>query len=503
VTVLQGIPSIQIKFGDQAIDDSLAAMLVRIDVTQAINRATCCEMHFVASLGNRLAVPVIGTTVYIESEEEDVCIFNGEITATRSRFVEDGQEQLVLRCYDILHRLRKTQHLRQFDNTSLAAMVESVLLEYNISLAFHATDVPLVMRYQWYQTDLEFLIENLQRYGMSCFYMNNQFHVFDTNGCDDAPLDLIQDQVLTLDIEQNVEPGCRSVNVLGFNPWRAESVEASADSGALMTSIDDVTNPASVGVTGERILSSQRCLNTQEAEILGKAMVQRRMSAEAIIEGRFIGQLQMQPGKAINLDSYLPKSRSSLILTQVTHRIDNNAGFTTEISTEPAELLETKKLISSLGIVCSVDDPEKMGRVKVQYPELGMLESQWLEVVQYAAGSGKGLVALPDVDDKVLVLFFNGEPVDGIVLGGLFGDSAAPDFGVVSGRVKQYTFATPEGQKIILDDKNSRVRIENEEGSFLELSPDTVHLFSRRNMTIEAPGRAMVIGADTIDFVQK
>ena len=44
-----------------------------------------------------------------------------------------------------------------------------------------------------------------------------------------------------------------------------------------------------------------------------------------------------------------------------------------------------------------------------------------MEVLSVGAGSGKGLVACPDVDDQVLVLLLHGDPAQGIVLGGLYG----------------------------------------------------------------------------------
>ena len=62
------------------------------------------------------------------------------------------------------------------------------------------------------------------------------------------------------------------------------------------------------------------------------------------------------------------------------------------------------------GVVKSVDDPDQLGRVQVTLPTLGDIESAWMEVLSVGAGSGKGLVALPDVDDSVLVLLIHGDP---------------------------------------------------------------------------------------------
>ena len=59
---------------------------------------------------------------------------------------------------------------------------------------------------------------------------------------------------------------------------------------------------------------------------------------------------------------------------------------------------------ATLGLVTNVNDPEGLGRIRVKLPSYSDLESEWLEVVLPAAGADKGFIALPDVDDRVLVL---------------------------------------------------------------------------------------------------
>ncbi len=118
------------------------------------------------------------------------------------------------------------------------------------------------------------------------------------------------------------------------------------------------------------------------------------------------------------------------------------------------------------------------------------------------AGSGKGFVFLPDVEDKVLVLFLGGEITQGIVLGGLYGTDGAADYGVENGSIRRFILSTPSGQIIKLDDSGKSIRLENKGGSFLEFSPEKAHLHSVVDLEIEAPGRGVVIRGKTIDFRQ-
>ena len=133
------------------------------------------------------------------------------------------------------------------------------------------------------------------------------------------------------------------------------------------------------------------------------------------------------------------------------------------------------------------------------------------------AGSDKGIIALPDVDDRVLVLLVNGDPAQAVVLGGLYGPQAPPDAGVEDGAVRRYTLVTPGGQRVQLDDAQETVRVENSNGDFLQLSPDEVRLgdsngslieltpsrcyiHAAARLEIEAPGQSVVIRGQSIDF---
>ncbi|MDZ7800546.1 MAG: hypothetical protein U5K81_07110 [Trueperaceae bacterium] len=44
------------------------------------------------------------------------------------------------------------------------------------------------------------------------------------------------------------------------------------------------------------------------------------------------------------------------------------------------------------------------------------------------------------------------------------------------------------------------MRLENADGSYLEMSADEVVLHAARDLRIEAPGRTLTLGADAIDM---
>lgn len=152
------------------------------------------------------------------------------------------------------------------------------------------------------------------------------------------------------------------------------------------------------------------------------------------------------------------------------------------------------------GVVGRIDDPENLGRVRATLPTYGGLESEWMDVVSVGAGAKKGLVALPDVGDQVLVVFPHADPSAGVVIGGLYGTTAPPEIGIENGAVARYTLLTPGGQRVQLDDSRQLVRLENSAGSFVQFTPERVVLHAGTELILEAPGQTIVIQAQQIDF---
>jgi phage baseplate assembly protein V len=139
--------------------------------------------------------------------------------------------------------------------------------------------------------------------------------------------------------------------------------------------------------------------------------------------------------------------------------------------------------------------------VRVVLPNYGGVETSWLHVVVPGAGPHKGLIALPDVDDQVLVLLLNEDPDQSIVLGGLYGMNGPPDTGVEDGAVRRYTLTTPGGQRIRLDDQAETVLIENSNGDFVRLAPEEVRLGDKQGSLIEfTPGRCRIHAATDLEI---
>ncbi len=123
---------------------------------------------------------------------------------------------------------------------------------------------------------------------------------------------------------------------------------------------------------------------------------------------------------------------------------------------------QSKTFLQS-AVVVDNNDPDKLGRVKVQFPWLGD-ETIWVRVLSPHAGNGHGWICTPEIDDEVLVGFEHGNPGYPIVLGALYNkDNKPPDeAGDADNNVK--IFVTKGGNQIYMGDADGSQEIKITQG---------------------------------------
>jgi uncharacterized protein involved in type VI secretion and phage assembly len=127
---------------------------------------------------------------------------------------------------------------------------------------------------------------------------------------------------------------------------------------------------------------------------------------------------------------------------------------------ETASSADSKMFGVEVGIVTNVKDDQKLGRVKVCFPRLpGKPESDWVRVVQPAAGAGRGFYWLPEVNDEVLVAFERGEAHRPYVVGALWNGKDKPMKDAYTDENTTRMIMTKSGHQIILDDKKDAEKI--------------------------------------------
>lgn len=129
-------------------------------------------------------------------------------------------------------------------------------------------------------------------------------------------------------------------------------------------------------------------------------------------------------------------------------------------------------------VVSNVDDPDRLGRVKVRYPWLkDDSESPWARIVSFLAGADRGAVFRPETGDEVLVLFEHGDMRFPYVIGALWnGKDAMPSERGADGDNAVRLIKSRSGHQVVIDDTAGaeKVIVRDKAGNSVELSSEGV-----------------------------
>lgn len=493
------MPILRLEVNGSPLPGACMALLSAVEVQQRLGLPAHIELTFSASgdsigqLSGLAPLLAPGSPLVVDVQSlagsagrASELLFRGEITAQEWRYGAANRRDLVVRGYDALHRLGRRQSMRAFANLTPASLAGQLGREVGLAVSAQEKGPVWTSLYQHRQTDLALLQEFAGRCGLYPAVRGATLHLFTLAG-DGSSLALrLGDNLVEAQVEVNPTAGCGSVEVLGWDPQRSIPIQARA-------------GPRLEG--DSRSLPDAGAVDRQQAAAFAQAELDRRRAAQVVFRGLALGDPALQPGRSVQVEGLEPGLNARYVLTEVNHSLDARRGFVSRLSTHPPQPpARARSAVATLGVVIRVDDPEKTGRVRVALPAYGGVETDWIGVLCAGAGPGKGLVALPNLADTVLVLLVHEDPGQALVLGGLYGQERLADDGVEGDAVKRYSFRTAEGQFIQLDDRS--LRLENSAGSFVELSPDRLHIFSHAPLTIEAPGSTVLIRANQVDFEQ-
>ena len=134
-------------------------------------------------------------------------------------------------------------------------------------------------------------------------------------------------------------------------------------------------------------------------------------------------------------------------------------------------------------IVKDNNDPQGMGRVRVQFFwQKGDELSPWIRMIQPYAGSGKGFYFIPEVGEEVMVDFENGNAERPFVLGAHYNGAAKSGYKPTTKAIH-----TKSGTKILLNDAEGSVRIEDASGNIYQMDGNgTIEVKAPKNIIFTA-----------------
>jgi Rhs element Vgr protein len=467
--------------------------------------------------------------------EDDVQIFEGLVVR---HAVQARPERLELRVElkDAAIKLTRQRKSAVYRDQLDSDVIQKLITDAGLTAgAIDATEVTHGELVQYYASDWDFICSRADINGQVVIVDDGTISVRSITGDEDAKLtvEFGIDHVFEFEFELD---GSEQWAKLTSRAWDvaqralAEPVEAEGfDISA--GNIDAGELAGKLGGDSYELLHPAALAPNELAPWASARLARSRLS---LLRGRLVigGRSELRPFDRLELDGVGERFNGKLLISGVTQRLDRG-GWRTElqlglspewfartpdISDVPAGGLLPPVTSMQLGIVDAFeDDPDGEQRIRVRLPALsGSHPPVWARVAWPDAGTDRGFVFWPELDDEVVVGFLANDPRQAVVLGSLYGSVATPPPAVGSPSDQNpkraivskagtsvvfdddkasLTIETAKHNKILLDDDAEAITIEDQHGNKITMNSSGIKLESAADFAIEAGGKVAIKGS--------
>jgi phage protein D/phage baseplate assembly protein gpV len=518
--------------------------VLSVTVDSELGAPGACEVVFadperkvLDSLGVDFLQPLEIQASAVE-ETEPQPLFVGEVYGFDFMFDETGTFAIV-RAYDAAYRLKQRRAVASFNDVTDGDVVRQLAGDAGVDTGT-VDNGEVIHRYlaQLNQSHWDFLQERALANDRVLHVQNGKLDFTRSPEAADAPApgDHASTNPLQLTAGHNlVYLRARStaaqqvgeVEVRGWDPGAKQAVVATATSAARGASAS--ASPDAIGSdhgAATRLAAAPGLTTQADCDVLAASVAERVGTSFTHVEGLALGDPRLRAGVAVSLGS-AGRFDGRYTLSSARHVFDDR-GYFTSIAVTGEHDRSMLGLTSAPGgngssnnghhsfdgvypaLVTNVQDPDKLGRIKVNLPWLAEdYESDWARVMQIGAGADRGILWFPEVGDEVAVAFLAGEPSRPMVLGGLYNGTDTPPFEGFAdsgdGQIDTRALRTRVGHTLVFEDTSGEesIRLETGDGAVsitLDQAGKKLAIATTGDVTVEADGEVSVKARDiTLD----
>jgi uncharacterized protein involved in type VI secretion and phage assembly len=526
----------QITLGGSPIDPALDARLVEMRVETTAGLPDVCSLRFTeispdgsgdlkviddarfaldALLSVKLAKAIGGSLQPV---------FDGEITTVEAELgaslAGEPVLELLVTAHDRSHRMHRRTTTRTFRQVTVSDIARKMAGEHGLKVGTIATlgGGAAEERHQIGESDWTYLSRLVANHGGELDIAGGAMHILDPAKTKSAAVELTFGQNL-----QRFKPRVSSVaqvetvEVAGWDPKKKQEIVQTAKPKA-STSVESAKLTSAVSGSTVRIVNAA-VSTTAEATAQAKASA-RQIGHEAVQATAIAdGDPKLLAGEYVSIAGVGKRFGGTYRIVSAVHTYGVR-GYATRLtlgaggrplaeSIHAGARARTFADHLAIGIVTSNTDPDKLGRVKVKYPVLGDVESGWARIAWGAAGKERGVVALPHVNDEVVIGFEHGDVRKPFVLGVLFNGKDTPGADLVKDATslaarfpRDLDVATKE-KALVASDKGMTVK--TAQGPFELAAGKEIKLTASAGgspspITIETTGQVKVNGKQGVEI---
>jgi Rhs element Vgr protein len=526
-----GVVTFNVKVDGTAISDGID--ILSIEVENYVNRIPVARIRlkdgdiatgtFEAS-SSATFVPGKAVTIEAGYDSNNKVIFQGIITRQNLRAGVTGTS-LEVECRDKAVKMTVGRKSSTFSKQKDSDIISSMIASYGLSANVSATGNQWPQQVQCYSTDWDFMVCRAEVNGMTVIVQNGVVTVAkpgsDTTSVATA---VLGNDLLTFDAELD------SVSQLG-------NVSASSWDYAQQKVIDQQTTNSGGNAPGNLTskqlssviglqdyqLQTQASLADAELKTWTEAQMVKSQFSKISGEASFLGNSEVSPGKYMTFQGLGDRFNGDYYLSGVRHKI-NNGNWITEtvmglpfhwfiqvhdVADQPAAgLLPPARGLFPATVTQINNDPDSQYRILINIPLFDKSgQGLWARLSNFYSTSGAGAFFLPEVNDEVVVGFFNEDPRFPVILGSMYSSTTNQPYSTLSptegnplkaivsktginiqfdDKNKILTLSTPAGNTVTLSDDAKEISLKDENGNSIVMSSDGIAIKSPGNISLNA-----------------
>ncbi|MBN1604169.1 MAG: type VI secretion system tip protein VgrG [Chitinispirillaceae bacterium] len=472
-----------------------------------------------------------------QSVEES--IFSGIIVKHGISILSDGFSALELECKSTAIKMtigrKNANFLKKKDSEIITTLIQNAGLDADVG----ATTVTWEEMVQYYCTDWDFMLTRAEVSGLIPIVDNGKVIVKKPLASEGEVL-LITYGIDIIDFSGSINATTQLKKIKGV-AWdiknqkaiEAEGVDPEWDAQGNLKRTDLST------VASPDVYRLQTVTPVEKTSITEWANAKFTKSNLAKITGHvtFCGSSKAKTGKVIKLAGVGARFEGKVFVTGTTHEIkDNNWTTTCEFGMSDEWFAQKNDVVAPpasgflpgveglhIGKVMKLDgDPLQENRIQIKLPVLQTAnDGVWARLAQFYGTNASGSFFIPEIDDEIIVGYFNNDPTQPVILGSLYSSKLKPPYEITKENFKKaivskekltielddekkiITIKTPGENSIIIDDDAKAVIISDQNNNKISLSDSGILIDSGKDITLKAKGKITIDATDAVSIGSK
>lgn len=480
-----------------------------------------------------------GATVAISAGygDEKAQLFTGVVVRHGMRIDGQNESRLTIECRDLAVKMTVGRANANFVDTTDSGVMTTLIGAHGLSANVDATTEQYGELVQFYSSDWDFLLARADFSGMLVDVEDGTVNVRVPTVSGNPVFGVTWGKDLyEFDADIDARLQYASVQATAWDPATQAIVQGEAANPQAFNLQGNLAGSKLAQVIGLPVWQMQTA-TTQAAQMLGgwaKAVQMRAALARIRGHLRCQGTALAKPGVLVQVSNVGQRFSGAVYVTAVEHALVGGIWHTdVEFGLDPdaravhndAQGPSAAGLLPGvgglqIGVVMKLDgDPAGGQRIQIRLPVMqAQTEGVWARLIQGYASNGFGAFFLPEPGDEVIVGYLNDDPCHPVVLGAVYSAAHVPPYALeaenntkaIVTRAKHVvsfdeqnkiiTATTPGNNKVVLDDTDKSILLQDQHGNSVKLSQAGIACDSPYDIKLSAQGNISLSANMAIDM---